>query len=115
MERGAVGSPKTQATDDKRTITFGDEAGFSVLPLAVSPSAPAGQTPVLTVPVTRDPLSARGAITPEGTLVMHTQDHSSNGPDGVCLLPVLTREIPGNVLVIWDGASMHRSQAVTAF
>jgi len=33
----------------------------------------------------------------------------------VRFVPVLTHEIPGTVLVIWDGASMHRSQAVTAF
>lgn len=33
----------------------------------------------------------------------------------VRFLQLLLREIPGNLLVIWDGASIHRSQAVKDF
>lgn len=86
-----------------------------MVPMAVSPSAPAGRTPVLKVPVTRDHLLASGAIAPEGTLVMHTQDQSSQGPAVGRVVPLLTCSVPGNVLVIWDGASIHRSQAVKDF
>jgi hypothetical protein len=71
-----------------------------------------GQTPPWRVPVTHDHLSARGAITPDGTIVMHTRDHSSKGPDVARCVPVLLREIPGNVRVIWDGASMHRAHPI---
>jgi transposase len=53
-----------------------------------------------------------GGITPEGRLFMQTQDHSYKGPDVVRFLQLLTREIPGNLLVIWDGAMIHRCQAV---
>lgn len=43
---------------------------------------------------------------------MQTQDHSDIGPDVVRFLQVLTREIAGLLLVIWDGATIHRCQAV---
>jgi len=33
----------------------------------------------------------------------------------VRFLQVLTREIPGKLLVIWDGASIHRSQPIKKF
>src|SRR3984893_11368385 len=77
--------------------------------------APVGQTPVLEVPLTYDHLSAIGALTPEGRIFMQTQDHSYKGPDVVRFLQLLLREIPGNLLVIWDGASIHRCQAIKDF
>jgi hypothetical protein len=110
-----VGGTKKKAKDEKRTIAFVDEAGFSLLPMAVRTYAPAGQTPILRVPLTRDHLSAIGGITPEGKILMQTQNHSDIGPDVVRFLQLLLREIPGKLLVIWDGASIHRSQAVKDF
>ena len=110
-----MGGTKKKAKDEKRTIAFVDEAGFYLLPMAVRTYAPVGQTPTLCVPLTRDHLSAIGAITPDGKLVMQTQDHSYKGPDVVRFLQLLLREIPGNLLVIWDGASIHRSQPIKDF
>ena len=110
-----MGRAKKKAKDEERTITFVDEAGFYLLPMAVYTYAPTGQTPILEVPLTRDHLSAIGAITAEGKIVMQTQDHSYKGPDVVRFLQLLTREIPGKLLVIWDGASIHRSQPVKDF
>ena len=46
---------------------------------------------------------------------MQMQDHSYTGPDVVRFLQLLLREIPGNLLVIWDGASIHRSQPIKDF
>lgn len=86
-----------------------------MLPMAVRTYAPVGQTPILTVPLTRDHLSAMGALTMDGRLVMHLQDHSFKGPDVGRFLHLLLRKIPGKLLVIWDGASIHRSQAVKDF
>lgn len=40
------------------------------------------------------------------------QDHSYEGPDVVRFVPLLAHEIPGQLLVMWDGASLHRCQAV---
>jgi transposase len=94
---------------------FVDEAGFYLLPMVVRTYAPRGQTPVLKVKLTRDHLSAIGGLTPEGRLFMRIQDHSYKGPDVVRFLQMLLRKVPGNLLVIWDGATIHRCQAVKDF
>jgi hypothetical protein len=52
-----------KAQEEERTTVFIDEAGFYFLPMAVHTYAPAGQTPVLKIKLTRDYLSAIGAIT----------------------------------------------------
>jgi transposase len=46
---------------------------------------------------------------------MQTQDHAYKGPDVVRFLQLLLREIPGKLLVIWDGAPIHRSQPIKNF
>jgi transposase len=110
-----MGRAKKKAKEEQRTIVFVDEAGFYLLPMVVSTYARVGQTPVLKVSLTHDHLSAIGAITPEGKICMQMQDHSYKGPDVVRFLQLLLREIAGNLLVIWDGASIHRSQPVKDF
>jgi transposase len=110
-----LGGAKKKAKSEKRTIVFVDQSAFYLLPMAVRTYAPVGKTPTLRVKLTRDHLSAMGGITPEGRLFMQTQDHSFKGPDVVRFLQLLTRKIPGNLLVIWDGAAIHRCQAVKDF
>jgi transposase len=83
--------------------------------MAVRTYAPRGQTPVLAVKLTRDHLSAIGALTARGKLVMHIQDHAYKGPDVVRFLLLLQRKIPGKLLIIWDGAPIHRSKVVKEF
>jgi transposase len=83
--------------------------------MAVRTYAPRRQTPVLSVKLTRDHLSAIGALTAEGKLVMQIQDHAYKGPDVVRFLRLLRRKIPGKLLVIWDGAPIHRSKVVKEF
>jgi transposase len=106
---------KSQAKAEGRTIVFVDESGFYLLPMAVRTYAPCGQTPVLRVKLTHDHLSAIGGITSEGRIFMQIQDHSYKGPDVVRFLQILLREIAGKILVIWDGASIHRSKVIQAF
>jgi transposase len=74
-----------------------------------------GETPVLRVPLTRDHLSAIGALTPEGRLFMHVQEHSYKGEEVVRFLRQLLRQIPGKLLVVWDGSPIHRCEAVKVF
>ena len=83
--------------------------------MAVRTYAPVGQTPVLRVPLTRDHISAIGALTPGGRLFMQTQDHSYKGEDVVYFLKQLLRQIPGNLLIIWDGSAIHHCQAIKDF
>jgi transposase len=110
-----VDAAKKKAKDEDRTLVFVDESAFYLLPMAVRTYAPVGQTPILNVKLTRDHLSAIGGITPEGRIFMQTQDHSYKGCDVVRFLQILLREIPGKLLVIWDGASIHRCKAIKDF
>lgn len=106
---------KKKSEEEKRTIVFVDQSAFYLLPMAVRTYAPMGQTPTLRIKLTRDHLSVMGGITPKGKIILQTQDHSDIGPDVVRFLQLLTREIPGKLLVIWDGAPIHRCQAVKDF
>ncbi len=77
--------------------------------------APVGQTPVLRTPLAYDHLSVISAITPDGRLFTHIQPTAFRGPTIVAFLRQLLRQIPGKVLVIWDGASIHHCQSVKDF
>jgi transposase len=85
------------------------------LPSVVRTYAPVGQTPVLRDWWTRDHLSAISAISPAGKLYFHGQDHSCNSEDVVTFLEHLLREVPGRLLLIWDGAPIHRSHVIKDF
>jgi transposase len=92
-----------------------DEAGFALLPLVVRTYAPCGQTPVLRVPLTHDHLSVIGAISTDGRLFLQMQRKAYKGPDVIRFLRLLLRKIPGKLFIIWDGASIHRCQALKDF
>jgi transposase len=77
--------------------------------------APRGQTPVLRLPLTRDHLATIGAVTADGRLLQQTQDHPLRSPDVVRFLRHLLGHVPGKLLVIWDGAPIHRAQPVKDF
>jgi transposase len=77
--------------------------------------APVGQTPVLREWWTRDHLSAISAISPEGQLYFRSQDHAINSDDVVAFLEHLLREVPRQMVIIWDGAPIHRSQLIKEF
>jgi transposase len=94
---------------------FVDEAGFYLLPGVVKTYAPRGQTPLLRVPLTRDHLSAIGALTLAGEVVIHLQETSVKGVDVVVFLRRLLQHFSGKLLVIWDGLPAHRGQAVKDF
>ena len=89
-----------------------DQSGFYLLPTVVRTYAPVGQTPILKEHLTRDHLSVIGAITLEGKLLMMEQQRAFKSPDVVRFLRHLLRQIPGKLLVIWDGSPIHRGGAV---
>ena len=115
MARGALTSAQKKAEDEGRTIVWVDEAGFYLLPVRVRTYAPRGQTPLLRVPLTRDHLSAIGALTADGRVLMQVQTEAFRGPRVVRFLRHLLRHIQGKLLVIWDGAPIHRAQVVKTF
>jgi transposase len=93
--------------------------------MAVRTWAPRRHTPILRVPLTHDHLAAIGGLTPDGRLFVQTQTQSYHSADvvrflrvlflRVLFLRVLLRKISGKLLLIWDGAPIHRGQPIKEF
>ena len=103
------------AVEEGRTILFVEQSGFYLLPCVVRTYAPVGRTPVLRERLSRDHLSVIGGISLEGKLYMMEQQRAFKGEDVVRFLKHLMRQIPGKLLVIWDGSPIHRGGAVKDF
>jgi transposase len=98
-----------------QNLFFLDQSGFYPLPSVVRTYAPVGHTPILREWWTRDHLSAISAISPEGKLYFHGQEQAINSADVVAFLEHLLREVPGRLLILWDGAPIHRSHLIQEF
>src|SRR5207247_2067344 len=64
---------------------------------------------------TRDHLSVIGALSLEGRVFFHVREEAFNAQGVLRFLEHLLRFIEGNLLIIWDGANIHRSRAVSDF
>ena len=53
-----------------------------------------------------------GGITPEGKLYLMVQERAYRGIDVVGFLKHLAGHVTGKLLVLWDGAPIHRSRVV---
>jgi len=69
----------------------------------------------LRVRLTRDHLSVISGITPTGKLYLQQQDHPFKSVDVVVFLQHLLAQIAGKLLVVWDGAPIHRSRLIKDF
>jgi transposase len=107
--------PQKGAQAQGQTLLFIDESGFYPLPSVVRTYAPVGRTPILREWWTRDHLSAISAISPEGQRYCRGQEQTIDSADVVTFLEHLRREVPGRLLLLWDGAPIHRRHLVTAF
>ena len=85
------------------------------MPFVTRTYAPCGQTPVLRAPLLRDHLSMIGGVTADGRLVTHVHEQAFTGETVVAFLRHLLRQIPGKLLVVWDGAAIHRCREVKDF
>jgi len=92
-----------------------DESAFYLLPGVVRTFAPRGQTPVLRLPLTREHLSAISGITRDGRLLLRVQARAFKSPDVVAFLRQLLRCLRGKLLVVWDGAPIHRAHPIKDF
>ena len=110
-----MASDQKKAQDEGRTLVWIDEAAFYLLPSLVRTWAPVGEPPILRAPCSYDHLSAISAITPNGQLLLHVQEEAYHGDDVVGFLKHVLRHIPGKLLIVWDGAWIHRSQAIKDF
>jgi hypothetical protein len=74
-----------------------------------------GQTPILREWCTRDHLSAMSAMSLEGQRSFHGQDSALNSADVMAFLAHRRREVPGRMVLIWDGSPIHRSHRLREF
>lgn len=96
-------------------MVYVDESALYLLPHRGRTWAPCGQPPTLKQPLTRAHLSIISGVTAAGRLFAHVQEDAFTGPTVVAFLRQLLRQLAGPVLVVWDGASIHRCQAVKEF
>ena len=102
---------KKKAQRQGRLIVFVDESGLSTQPTRVRTWAPRGQTPVLQETFNWKSLSIIG-----GMVLWHfffqVYSGSIKGAQVIEFLKHLQRHVPGKLLILWDGASIHRSKLV---
>ena len=67
------------------------------------------------VRLTSDHLSAIGAVTADGRVLMQVQTEAVRGPQVVRFLRHLLRHIPGKLLAIREGSPIHCAEVVNAF
>ena len=77
--------------------------------------APRGQTPILREWCTRDHLSMIAAVSAEGRFHAQVRERAFDAVAVTEFLRHLLRVVSGLVLLIWDGAPIHRSKVVKAF
>lgn len=105
-----------KAKDEGRVILYVDESACYLLPWVAHTWAPCGKTPVLVEQAGRTHLSLIAAIAPDGRIYIAGQDQAFTGEDIVWFLSQLCRRYrKRDLLIIWDGAAIHRSKAVKQF
>ena len=80
----------------------------------VRTDAPVGQTPRVRAWWTREPRSAIRAIAPAGKRYVQSQDGALNAEEVIAFREHRRREVPGRLVLIGDGAPIHRGHAVKA-
>jgi transposase len=106
-----VAGIKKKACQQRRTIVFIDESGLSTRPTRARTWAPRGETPVLPETFNWKSLSIIGGL---ALWRFYFQIHAGSikSLQVVEFLRHLQRHIPGKILIIWDGAPIHRSVLV---
>lgn len=74
-----------------------------------------GDTPVLTHKLSREHLSVVSGISEDGGMYVQIHDESINGQKTVDFLRHLLTYIPGKILLVWDGAPIHRCKEIKKF
>lgn len=107
---------KKNAAHRRAVVAFVDESGLSLIPLVHKTWAPRGQTPTLTHCFNWTKLSAISAITPSGNLYFRVHRGAIDAERVVAFLRHLLRHVRRRpVVILWDGAPIHRSARTRAF
>jgi len=111
MEAREVAGVKKKAQRQGRLIVFVDESGLSTQPTRARTWAPRGQTPLLQETFNWKSLSLIGGMV-LWQFYFQLYPGSIRSLQVVEFLKHLQRHVPGKLLVLWDGASIHRSTMV---
>jgi len=104
-----------KARDENRRLLYVDEAGFYLLVKLLRTWAKRGQTPVIQEGCRYTHLAAVSAISEDGQLYYRLQHESFKGATIVEFLKELLRHFNQNLLIIWDGSTIHRAHEVKQF
>ena len=107
METAALAGAKKNAARRGQTIVFIDESGLTERPHRCRTWSPKGQTPVLQYHFHWKMLSAIAGVT-WWTFYFRLYPGTIRSPQVIDFLRRLLRQIPGDLLVIWDGLRQHR-------
>ena len=109
-----LGRALKKALNEDRTVVFIDESGLSQKPHRVRTWAPCGKTPVLEFDFNWKKLSVIGGIT---VLNFYFQFYPGTikSPQVIEFLKHLQQHLPGKLLMVWDGAMIHRRRLVRAY
>src|SRR3954453_13154297 len=108
MEADKVAGIKKKAQRQGRLIVFIDESGLSTQPTRVRTWAPRGQTPLLQETFNWKSLSIIGGMV-LWRFYFQIYSGSIKGLQVVEFLKHLQRHVGRKMLIVWDGASIHRS------
>ncbi len=92
-----------------------DECGFSLKTTAVRTWARRGKTPIIPTKLKWTHLSTIGAVTSGGRFYQHTHVGAIRAPQVVAFLTHLLRHVAGEIVVVLDGAMIHRAKLVQGF
>lgn len=104
-----------RAKRERRALVFVDESGFYLLPGVGKTYSPKGRTPIIAEWQTHDHLSVMAGMTPDGRIYVLVRRESLNGWHTIEFLRHLLRHAGRRLLVIWDGAPIHRRTEVQEF
>lgn len=106
---------KKRAEDEEATIVFVDESGFSQTPCVTRTWSKKGETPILSHWFARERLNIICAIEykPDASdLLFYMQPQNVNSESIISFLDALHIEIPGRIVLLWDGFASHKSKVV---
>jgi transposase len=96
-------------------IFYVDEAGVGLLPSVGRTYAPKGKTPVIAHKCRYKHLCVISAISDTGRILWDLRPDAFKGTSIVQFMKDILAAVAKKILVIWDGASIHKGKEVKSF
>jgi len=105
---------RKEAKKSGSELVFVDESGLSNEPNVARTWAPKGSRPKLKHSAKQSKLSFISAVTMDAELFFSVYPHGITGAEVILFLDLLARRIP-RMMLLWDNASIHRSEEVKEY